>query len=93
MMTGMPSKSFTTSDYTDQEMWDNVKDWDSRKFVMAAGTSVSQYGLTAGHAYSLISAHELNGNKVFKMRNPWSSEKYNGPWNDEDSRWTPALRA
>lgn len=24
------------------------------------------------------------------MRNPWGSEKYTGPWNDDDNtRWTP----
>lgn len=22
------------------------------------------------------------------MRNPWGVENYNGPWSDEDSRWT-----
>ena len=22
------------------------------------------------------------------MRNPWGSEQYNGPWNDEDTQWT-----
>ena len=26
------------------------------------------------------------------MRNPWASEKYSGPWNDNDKRWTPELR-
>jgi len=25
------------------------------------------------------------------MRNPWGSEKYNGPWSDADKRWTPEL--
>lgn len=22
------------------------------------------------------------------MRNPWASEGYNGPWSDDDGRWT-----
>jgi len=26
------------------------------------------------------------------MRNPWARETYEGPWNDLDKRWTPALR-
>ena len=25
------------------------------------------------------------------MRNPWSSERYRGPWHDGDKNWTPAL--
>lgn len=24
--------------------------------------------------------------------NPWGSEKYNGPWNNNDSRWTPEYK-
>jgi hypothetical protein len=27
--------------------------------------------------------------KLIKMRNPWGTEKYTGPWHDYDSRWTP----
>ena len=26
------------------------------------------------------------------MRNPWGSERYTGPWSDDDSRWTDALK-
>lgn len=48
-------------------------------------------GLTTGHAYTLLDVIELNGEKLAKVRNPWSKERYNGPWSDKDSRWTPEL--
>jgi hypothetical protein len=25
---------------------------------------------------------------LIKVMNPWGSDEYTGPWNDEDSRWT-----
>jgi len=31
--------------------------------------------------------------RLYHIRNPWNVDKYTGPWNDTDSRWTPALRA
>lgn len=78
--------------YKLNELWNDIKMWDQKKYIMGASCTRSQYGLTSGHAYSLIGAYELNGHKVLKMRNPWSSERYNGPWSDNDSRWTPSLR-
>lgn len=27
------------------------------------------------------------------MRNPWSKEKYKGPWRDDDPNWTAARKA
>jgi len=27
-----------------------------------------------------------------KVRNPWSSESYNGPWNDKDDKWSEAFK-
>ena len=48
-------------------------------------------GLTNQHAYSLLDVIEVQGEKLAKMRNPWSVEGYNGPWSDNDPRWTPAL--
>ena len=63
---------------------------------MTTSCSVSKHGLTADHAYTIIGAvaFEYKGvqQKLLKMRNPWATENYNGPWNDNDKRWTPELR-
>jgi len=51
-------------------------------------------GLVPKHAYTLLGVQELkasNGNilhRLIKMRNPWGKERYDGPWSDDDSRWT-----
>ena len=52
--------------------------------------------MISGHAYSLISIHELEhkGEKVklLKLRNPWGTGEWQGDWSDESSLWTPKLR-
>lgn len=52
-------------------------------------------GVARSHAWTILGAHELsNGAKLIEVRNPWgANEKYVGPYNDEDSVWTPELRA
>ena len=54
---------------------------------MGAGCYSTQVGLTSGHAYSLIGAYVVNGKKMVKMRNPWSSEGYTGPYSDKAAFW------
>lgn len=51
------------------------------------------HGLIAGHAYTLLDVVQLQGGPLLaKIRNPWNKESYNGPWRDDDSRWTAAWK-
>jgi len=65
---------------------------------MTASCTYSNDGLIAAHAYTVLDSLELkdtSGNsvvKLLKIRNPWGREEYNGPWNDNDSRWTDHYR-
>ena len=54
--------------------------------------NVEKHGMSSGHAYTLLDVLEVGGTLLAKMRNPWSSERYTGPWSDKDSRWTDALK-
>ena len=57
------------------------------------GEQPSTYGLISGHAYTLLDVVDLEGGPTLaKLRNPWSSESYHGPWSDSDSRWTAAWK-
>ena len=53
---------------------------DNRNYIMTAGCHHSQYGLVAGHAYSLIGVNSAT-NRII-VRNPWGSENYYGPGSD-----------
>ena len=60
---------------------------------MAAGCLKAHASLVVGHAYSLLAAYDLDGGPtVLKMRNPWGTEQYTGPYNDKDSLWTEAQK-
>lgn len=78
------------------KVWKTVYDADKKNFIMTASCKRANDGLTADHAYTLVSAYKLNvsgeEHHLVKMRNPWGTEGYNGTWSDKDSRWTTALR-
>ncbi|KAJ3055624.1 hypothetical protein HK097_009951 [Rhizophlyctis rosea] len=46
-------------------------------------------GLIHNHAYSVLEAREVRGKKLVKIRNPWGSAEWKGPWSDGSSEWTP----
>lgn len=90
-LTGMPTHSLKTGKYSNEKMISMIREWDRKGYTMTAGCYRPVAGLTSGHAYTLIGVYQLQGETVFKMRNPWSSERYAGPWSDRDKRWTPSL--
>lgn len=49
--------------------------------------------LVGGHAYSFIKTVKLsNGTRLVQVRNPWSVERYTGPWNDTSNKWTEQFK-
>lgn len=74
------------------------KHWAEKDYPMTSGCCLNGgvYGLITGHAYSLLDIKDITHNgddvTIIKMRNPWNSEKYKGPWRDNDPNWTPALK-
>ncbi|KAJ1300138.1 hypothetical protein OPQ81_011891 [Rhizoctonia solani] len=46
-------------------------------------------GLFAGHAYSVISALEVNNKRFLRIRNPWGKTEWTGAWSDGSKEWTP----
>jgi hypothetical protein len=60
-----------------------------------ADSDYNEFGLPFGHAYTLLGVVELkslNGtveHQLYKIRNPWGIDSYNGTWNDNDNiSWT-----
>lgn len=83
-------------------MWNIINEANNRNYVMccgAVGYKIPQnknvlegktpQGLVTRHAYSLIDTYNYNGQLFCKLRNPWGSFEWNGPWGDSDTRWTP----
>lgn len=101
-LTGAPTYTYDTEDYTSSEIWDMVKTADSIDLIITATTSsdytdgsTNAVGLTYSHAFSIIGVVTLYNSdgttkaQLFRMRNPWGSDgDYNGTWSDNDSVWT-----
>ena len=50
-------------------------------------------GLVSGHAYTLLNVLELStGEKLARVRNPWSQGEWKGDWSDSSSKWTAASK-
>ncbi|PGH19258.1 hypothetical protein AJ80_04123 [Polytolypa hystricis UAMH7299] len=46
-------------------------------------------GIHEAHAYSIMDAKEINGERLLRLRNPWGRKEWNGPWSDGSEQWTP----
>jgi len=92
-LTGAPT---TAINHKEGDLWNKLQPLAGKNYPMVAGcctTSYGNYGLTSGHAYSVLDLFELsNGVKLAQIRNPWSKEGYTGPWSDKSSLWTPQLK-
>lgn len=74
-LTGMPvNYYFTNRDLPGENLYNSIKKWDEKHYIMAAACHKAEYGLTSGHAYTVLGVITLNGAKLVKMRNPWGSE-------------------
>ena len=95
---GVPSESFSHSAIENTEdFFDMLQSADKRNFIMMAaslgqGENKNDEGVISGHAYSLISIHELQHKgkeiKLLKLRNPWGSGEWQGDWSDKSNLWT-----
>lgn len=79
---------------TDQALWDILSAADADTDMIQTGTPEGSNGdrdangLVLGHGYLTLGVIELSdGVQLVKMRNPWASEVYTGPWCDSCSEW------
>ena len=42
---------------------------------------------TAADAYSVLVVHEVNGNRLLCVRNPWGTFEFDGDWSDKSDLW------
>ncbi|KAL9016517.1 MAG: hypothetical protein Q9185_006138 [Variospora sp. 1 TL-2023] len=46
-------------------------------------------GVIRMHAYSVMEAREIKGERLLRVRNPWGDTEWQGPWSDGSEQWTP----
>ena len=92
-LTGMPILDYSHSKHEADDLFKLITKYDEANWLITASNIEKLDGFPGNHAYTVLGVHTLtdcNGNeveKLIKMRNPWSSEQYTGPWNDNDDRW------
>lgn len=95
-LTGMPTYYISHGKGSDKAgSWKTLKALAGKNFPMTTPCchNGGKYGLVSGHAYTLLDVLALSdGTKLAKVRNPWSSERYNGPWSDSSSKWTEKFK-
>ena len=100
---GVPSESFNHDSESENPdaFFAMLKQADKRQFTMMAastgqGEDRNDEGVISGHAYSLISIHEVKSEgksvKLLRLRNPWGQGEWQGDWSDKSPLWTPALK-
>ena len=107
VLTGAPNKKYKHTDIAKDALFDLVKGASDADAMISAGTrvggsdkNVSKNGLAQSHAYTVLGAflvNDANGSprKLYKIRNPWGSETYKGPYSDSDSdstTWDTSLK-
>eukprot|EP00466_Bigelowiella_natans_P011466 jgi/Bigna1/78372/fgenesh1_pg.54_\ len=91
------------------KLWPDLEKCASKGMVMTLGTGPPQMyaqkgispdimrmktGLAPSHAYSCLQVKEGAGIKLVKIRNPWGTGEWRGPYCDFDTKnWTPEARA
>lgn len=93
----MPVDMFDSRKQSTKEFFDLVNEGDKAKHIMTAACMNPLHDLVTGHAYTILGAQELKAGEVvlhtlIKMRNPWGKERYSGPWNDKDERWSTEFK-
>ena len=102
-LTGLGSLSYDTEnmDIDDineykYEIVKNVQIADKNNCLISCSTSansaIERVGLVEGHAYSLVSFHQITTSQgktvyLFRIRNPWSQGEWSGDWCDKSKLW------
>lgn len=95
----MPADTYTSTKQKVDELFRVLNEADEKNWIVVGACIKRMLGLAKAHAYTVMGALKLKDAKgkewnLLKMRNPWGSETYNGPWSDKDTvNWTPELRA
>ena len=77
-----------------EDLWTKLSTHDVNDEIMITSTwgtnhfTQADNGIANGHAYTIIGVtDEVPGVRLVKLRNPWGSEKYKGPYCDDCKEW------
>jgi len=97
-LTGAPVR-FLDHEF-EEDIWQIILEADKLKHVVCcsagkpnlSSADFQSVGLVSDHAYSVVSVHEVQGEKLLKLHNPWGHQEWLGDWSDHSDKWTPQLK-
>lgn len=98
-LNGSPYETLWHNSIGKEDLWDRMVATDTANDIIQSATHFASgghdwqnaNGLAYSHAYTLLGTHTLStGTRLLRMRNPWGSEGYSGPWSDSSSEWDSA---
>jgi hypothetical protein len=90
---GVTSEVFATDILDKDKFWREELMNVNKTFLFGCGQMGGIYGERRGiqekHAYSIMEAREIDGQRLLKLRNPWGRTEWTGRWSDGSEEWTP----
>ncbi|KAI4661067.1 uncharacterized protein J4E79_005635 [Alternaria viburni] len=90
---GVTSEIFATDILDKDKFWHEELMNVNKTFLFGCGQMGGIYGARKGiqekHAYSVMEAREIDGQRLLKLRNPWGRTEWTGRWSDGSEEWTP----
>jgi hypothetical protein len=90
---GVTSEVFATDILDKDKFWREELLNVNKTFLFGCGQMGGIYGQRQGiqekHAYSIMEAREIDGQRLLKLRNPWGRTEWTGRWSDGSEEWTP----
>ncbi|KAI9894416.1 MAG: hypothetical protein M1814_003173 [Vezdaea aestivalis] len=96
-LTGGVTHDLFSTDILDKEkFWTDELMKVNEEFLFGCGAGVFRgwgswgyrKGIVEGHAYSIMKAVEIDGERLLLLRNPWGHGEWTGPWSDGSKEWT-----
>ncbi|KAL0465849.1 calpain-B [Neurospora intermedia] len=95
-LTGGVTSGLYTADILDKEhFWKEELMKVNEQFLFGCSTGVwgrgygDRKGIMEQHAYSVMKAVDLDGERLLLLKNPWGKGEWTGPWSDGSKEWTP----
>lgn len=102
-LTEAPTVVYVHKKFTEERLFEILYEADRNDYIMCTCTRTDShekedylqttYGLVPGHAYSIISVHDISNElKLLKLRNPWGMFEWKGDYSDNSKQWTKELK-
>ena len=94
-LTRAPSFTHVAGQESEDETWARLKHADGMKYTIGASSRSDvqeSTGIVDGHAYTIVSVHEVEGHRLLRLRNPWGQGEWKGDFGGSSPLWTESLK-